>query len=337
MTTDAARTTDTERSGLPDGSVGSAFAAPVVVGGRPVATADATGPAGVDARPAGDGDRRAAASVAPRRRGRAGGGAQRAGRDDRRPLTSRRWFRIVGGALIPLALLAAWQLVSTSGAVPVSQLPSPEMVWLAAVDLAERGLLGLYVAISTQRVFIGFAFGALFGLLAGAVVGLSRLGDVLFSPTLGAVRAVPSLAWVPLLILWFGIGEDSKVILIAIGAFFPVYTIVAASLRHVDKRLLEAGRAFGLRGPTLFATVQLPAVVPSVIAALRLALAQAWLFLVAAELIASSMGLGFLLSDSGNTGRIDRIFLAIILLAVLGKLSDALVGLLERWAVRRWA
>ncbi|WP_400997453.1 ABC transporter permease [Agromyces sp. GXQ0307] len=282
-----------------------------------------------------------AASSTIARRGRASAAASVAARPatgrDRRPLTSRRWVRIVGGALIPLALLAAWQLVSTSGAVPVSQLPSPEMVWLAAVDLAERGLLGLYVAISTQRVFIGFAFGALFGLLAGAVVGLSRLGDVLLSPTLGAVRAVPSLAWVPLLILWFGIGEDSKVILIAIGAFFPVYTIVAASLRHVDRRLLEAGRAFGLRGPTLFATVQLPAVVPSVIAALRLALAQAWLFLVAAELIASSMGLGFLLSDSGNTGRIDRIFLAIILLAVLGKLSDALVGLLERWAVRRWA
>jgi len=332
MTTDAAKTTDTERSGLPDGSVGSAFAAPVAVGGRPAAAADATGPVGIDARPARGEERRDAASVAgrPARPGRSG-------RGDRRPLTSRRWFRILGGALIPLALLAAWQVVSTSGAVPVSQLPSPEMVWLAAVDLAERGLLGLYVAISTQRVFIGFAFGALFGLLAGAVVGLSRLGDVLFSPTLGAVRAVPSLAWVPLLILWFGIGEDSKVILISIGAFFPVYTIVAASLRHVDRRLLEAGRAFGLRGATLFATVQLPAVVPSVIAALRLALAQAWLFLVAAELIASSMGLGFLLSDSGNTGRIDRIFLAIILLAVLGKLSDALVGLLERWAVRRWA
>ncbi|WP_438854104.1 ABC transporter permease [Agromyces sp. M3QZ16-3] len=291
-----------------------------------MAAADATGPVGADARTEPGEERRAEASAAPRRPDR-----------DRRSLSSRRWFRIVGGALIPLALLAAWQVVSTSGAVSVSQLPSPEMVWLAAVDLAERGLLGLYVAISTQRVFIGFAFGALFGLLAGAVVGLSRLGDVLLSPTLGAVRAVPSLAWVPLLILWFGIGEDSKVILISIGAFFPVYTIVAASLRHVDRRLLEAGRAFGLRGATLFATVQLPAVVPSVIAALRLALAQAWLFLVAAELIASSMGLGFLLSDSGNTGRIDRIFLAIILLAVLGKLSDALVGLLERWAVRRWA
>lgn len=253
------------------------------------------------------------------------------------PLTSRRWFIILGGALIPVVLLAVWQFVSTSGLVPVSQLPSPEMVWLAAVDLAQRGLLGLYIAISTQRVLLGFAFGAAFGLLLGAIVGLSRLGDILLAPTLGAIRAVPSLAWIPLLILWFKIGEESKVILIAIGAFFPVYTIVAAALRHVDRQLLEAGRAFGLRGVPLFTTVQLPAVVPSVLSALRLALAQSWLFLVAAELIASSMGLGFLLLDSGQSGRIDRIFLAIILLALLGKLTDSLVGLFERWAVRRWA
>ncbi|WP_217423907.1 ABC transporter permease [Agromyces sp. Marseille-P2726] len=262
---------------------------------------------------------------------------QRGGAAASVPLTRRRWFLAVGGAILPLVLLAAWQFVTTTGLVPVSQLPSPEMVWLAAVDLAQRGLLGQYIAISTQRVLLGFAFGAAIGLALGAIVGLSRLGDVLLAPTLGALRAVPSLAWVPLLILWFKIGEESKIILIAIGAFFPVYTIVSAALRHVDRQLLEAARAFGLRGAPLFATVQLPAVVPSVLSALRLALAQAWLFLVAAELIASSMGLGFLLSDSGNTGRIDRIILAIILLALLGKLTDSIVGLFERWAVRRWA
>jgi sulfonate transport system permease protein len=253
------------------------------------------------------------------------------------PLTRRRWFVIVGGALIPVVLLVTWQLVSTSGLVPISMLPTPEMVWLAAVDLTQRGLLGLYIAISTQRVLIGFAIGAAIGLLLGAVVGLSRLGDILLAPTLGAIRAVPSLAWVPLLILWFKIGEDSKIILIAIGAFFPVYTIVATALRHVDRHLLEAARAFGLHGVQLFTTVQLPAVVPSVLSSLRLALAQSWLFLVAAELIASSMGLGFLLLDSGQNGRLDRIFLAIILLALLGKLTDSIVGLFERWAVRRWA
>jgi sulfonate transport system permease protein len=328
MTTDAAKTTTTDAAGLPDGSVDPHFAAPVVVSGRAVAVDGGYGPSGVDVRPeTGRDDDGAAASVARRARGRG----------ERRPLTGRRWFVVVGGALLPIALLVTWQVVSTTGLVPVSMLPSPEMVWLAAVDLAERGLLGQYIAISTQRVFLGFAAGAALGLLVGAIVGLSRLGDILLAPTLGALRAVPSLAWVPLLILWFKIGEESKIILIAIGAFFPVYTIVSAALRHVDRRLLEAGRAFGLRGVPLFATVQLPAVVPSVISALRLALAQAWLFLVAAELIASSMGLGFLLLDSGQNGRIDRIFLAIILLAVLGKLTDSIVGLFERWAIRRWA
>ncbi len=250
---------------------------------------------------------------------------------------TRRWVVAVGGAVLPLAILVVWQVVTTTGLVPTSQVPSPQMVWEAAVDLAQRGLLGQYIAISTQRVIIGFLIGAALGLALGAVVGLSRFADILLAPTLGAIRAVPSLAWVPLLILWFKIGEESKIILITIGAFFPVYTTVAAALRHVDRQLVEAGRAFGYRGVRLFFTVQLPAVIPSVASGLRLALAQAWLFLVAAELIAASMGLGFLLSDSGNNGRIDRIFLAIILLAVLGKLTDSILALFERWAVRKWA
>jgi sulfonate transport system permease protein len=250
---------------------------------------------------------------------------------------SRRWVRVFGGALLPVIILVVWQLLSTSGMFTVAQLPTPIMVVQAAFDLNSRGLLGLYIAISTQRVLIGFAIGAALGLVLGAVVGLSRIWEILLSPTLGGIRAVPSLAWVPLLILWMKIGEDSKITLIAIGAFFPVYTTVAAALRHVDRNLVEASRAFGLRGVRLFTTVQLPAVLPAVISGLRLALAQSWLFLVAAELIASSMGLGFLLIDSQNNGRTDRLFLAIVLLAIIGKLTDAIIGLFERWAVRRWA
>ncbi|WP_349899260.1 ABC transporter permease [Parafrigoribacterium soli] len=251
--------------------------------------------------------------------------------------TSRRWVRTVGLFALPLAILVLWQVLSTSGAFTVAQLPTPLMVVQAGFDLAHRGLLGLYVAISVQRTLIGFAIGAALGLAFGAFVGLSRLWDIVFGSTLGALRAVPSLAWVPLLILWMKIGEESKITLIAIGAFFPVYTTVATALRHVDRQLVEAGRAFGLRGVKLFVTVQLPATLPAVISGLRLALAQAWLFLVAAELIASSMGLGFLLIDSQNNGRTDRLFLAIVLLAVIGKFTDALIGLFEKWANKKWA
>ena len=261
----------------------------------------------------------------------------RPARAPRRPLTSRGWVTLVGGAILPVLILAAWQLTTALGVFTIAQLPSPAMVWQAGVDLFASGLLGRYGAISTQRVLIGFAVGAALGIILGALVGLSRAADIVFAPTLGAIRAVPSLAWVPLLILWLKIGEESKLTLIAIGAFFPVYTTVSAALRHVDRQLVEAGRAFGLRGVRLFASVQLPAVIPAVVSGLRLALAQAWLFLVAAELIASSMGLGFLLIDSQNNGRIDRILLAIVLLAILGKLTDAAVGLFERWANRKWA
>jgi len=258
------------------------------------------------------------------------------GRRRRDRTAPRRLWVGIGGALLPIAILATWQIISATGVVPAFKLPSPLAVWLAGVQLAETGILWQYIAISVQRVFLGFLIGSAVGLVLGSLVGLSRFASVLLAPTIGGIRAVPSLAWVPLLVLYIGINEDSKIALIAIGALFPVYTTVAAALRHVDPHLVEVGRAYGRGGISLLGTVQLPAVVPSVVSGLRLALAQSWLFLVAAELIASSMGLGFLLVDSQNNGRIDRIFLAIIALAILGKATDSIVGLLEKYLLKRW-
>jgi sulfonate transport system permease protein len=246
------------------------------------------------------------------------------------------WSRVLLGALLPVGLFATWYWITATELVASYLLPSPERVINAAIDLAQRGLLFTDIAISVQRVLIGFTCGAVLGLVLGAVVGLSKLGSALLVPTVGAFRAVPSLAWVPLLILYLKYGEESKIVLVAIGALFPVYTTVAGALRHVDRQLVEAGRAYGYHGLRLFFLVQLPAVIPSVVSGLRLALAQAWLFLVAAELLGASMGLGFLLVESQGNGRIDRLFLAIILLAVFGKLSDTLIGLLERYLLKRW-
>lgn len=240
------------------------------------------------------------------------------------------------GLLVPAVLLAAWHWASTTGVFAVYQLPPPSWVWQAGVDMWTRGELAHHVAISTQRVLLGFAIGGSLGLAAGALVGLSRWSSVLFAPTIGGFRAVPSLAWVPLLILWLQYGEQSKITLIAIGAFFPVYTTVAGALRHVDAHLVELGRAYGLNPLRLFTQIQLPAVLPSVVSGLRLALAQSWLFLVAAELAGASMGLGFLLTDSQNNGRVDRLVLAIVLLALLGKLTDSIIGLAEKRLLRRW-
>jgi sulfonate transport system permease protein len=248
----------------------------------------------------------------------------------------RPWAKIAGGFIVPLIILAAWQYVTATGIVPPYRLPPPASVVGAAAELIQRGELWQHIAISVQRVVLGFAVGSLIALGFAGIVGLSRVGSVLFAPILVALRAVPSLAWVPLLILWMQVGEASKVTLIAIGAFFPVYTTVSDALRHVDDHLVEAGRAFGLRGWSLFRTVQLPAVVPSVVSGLRLGLAQAWLFLVAAELIAASMGLGWMLSDSQTSGRVDRIILSIVLLALLGTITNGILVLFERAVLKRW-
>ena len=241
------------------------------------------------------------------------------------------------GLLLPAAVLAAWQWSTSAGLFSSVQLPAPGAVSRPRSTCSSAASWPSTWPSPPSACCSVSPFGAALGLVFGALIGLSKVADVLLSPTIGALRAVPSLAWVPLLILWMKIGEDSKVTLILIGAFFPVFTTVSLALRHVDKNLVEAGRAFGLKGVKLLTTVQLPAVVPAVFSGLRLALAQAWLFLVAAELIASSMGLGFLLTDSQNNGRTDRLLLAIVLLAVIGKITDALLGLAEKWAVKRWA
>jgi sulfonate transport system permease protein len=232
-------------------------------------------------------------------------------------------------------LLVTWQLVTATGVFSASQLPPPADVVAALGELLRRGQLWIHLEASISRVLLGYLAGAAAALALGSLVGLSVVARRLLAPTVAAFRTVPSLAWVPLLLLWFGIDETPKLLLVAIGAFFPIYTTTASALSHVDAQLLEVGRAYGRHGVSLLTTVMLPAAAPELVNGLRLGLANAWLFLVAAELIASSKGLGFLLIDSQNTGRTDVMLLAIILLAALGKLSDSVLGALEHRMVQR--
>nr|WP_083976084.1 ABC transporter permease [Herbidospora sakaeratensis] len=253
-----------------------------------------------------------------------------------RPATTprRRWTPVAAALSLPVVVIVAWQVAASSGAYSAAQLPPPLSVLDALADLAGDGSLWTHIAISVQRVLIGFAAGAGLGFLLGAAVGLSPGVRAVVAPSIAALRAVPSLAWVPLLLLWLGIGEGPKITLVAIGSFFPVYTTISAALAHADAHLVEVGRAYGLRGGGLLGRIMLPSVAPAIFSGLRLGLAQGWLFLVAAELIASSMGLGFLLIDSQNTGRTDILLMAIVLLATLGKLCDALLGLVEKRVLR---
>ena len=181
---------------------------------------------------------------------------------------------------------------------------------------------------------VGFGLGTALGTVLGALTGYSPLLRRLLDPLLQGLRNIPSLAWVPLFILWLGIYETSKVVLIAVGVFFPVYLAVMSGLQHVDRKLLEVGRVYGLAGWALVRRVFLPAALPAYFVGLRNGLGLGWMFVVAAEIMGATKGLGFLLVDGQMTGRPQTILASILLFAVLGRATDSLLVRLSRRLLR---
>ncbi|NIG00111.1 ABC transporter permease, partial [Burkholderia sp. Ax-1720] len=237
----------------------------------------------------------------------------------------------LAGLALPVLLLGLVELAVRAGWLPDHLVPAPSEIF---ATLERMGLARLmrHVGASTLRVAAGFAAGAGLALAVGAAMGLSRRIDALLEPSFQALRAIPSLAWVPVLLLWLGIDEAPKITLIAIGAFFPVHLAVVAGIRGVDRKLVELGAVYRLGAFALFRRILLPAALPQIFTGLRTGLSLAWMFMVAAELIAATRGLGFLLSDGRETGRPDLVFGAILLLALLGKLSDGAMRRIEqRW------
>ncbi|HEY0063755.1 MAG TPA: ABC transporter permease [Telluria sp.] len=238
-------------------------------------------------------------------------------------------WRLPLGVLLPVAALALAELGVRSGLIPANLLPAPSEIARTLLYLAQNGL-AMHVASSTVRVAAGFGIGAALAVVLGAAVALTRRAEVLLDPSFQALRAIPSLAWVPLLLLWFGIDETPKLVLIAIGAFFPVYMGVVSGIRGVDRKLVEVAQLYQLSRTALARRVLIPAALPSLLTGLRNGLSLAWMFMVAAELIAASRGLGYLLSDGRETSRADIVIAAIVLLALLGKTSDSLMVALEK-------
>ncbi|OWQ44619.1 ABC transporter permease [Roseateles noduli] len=243
------------------------------------------------------------------------------------------WPTWLLGALPPLAVLALAEVAVRSGWIAPNLLPAPSDVAAALAQMLRDGQLTQHILASTLRVAGGFALGAVMAVLFGALVGLSGLAAAVLTPSFQALRAIPSLAWVPLLLLWLGIDEASKIALIAIGAFFPVYMGVSSGFRDVDRKLVEVARLRGLGRVALARRVLLPAALPALLTGLRNGLSLAWMFMVAAELIAASRGLGYLLTDGRETGRADLVMAAIVLLALLGKLTDSLMAAVEQRAL----
>jgi sulfonate transport system permease protein len=230
------------------------------------------------------------------------------------------------GLLLPVGLALVWEVVVAKGWSNGRLVPPPTKVFATIVELAKSGELARHIIATLSRVASGFVLGVAAGTLFGAISGYWGLARRLLDPTVQALRAIPSIAWVPLFILWLGIFETSKVALIAVGVFFPVYLGVMGAILSVDRKIVEVGRTFRLSGPAMIRRILLPAVLPAYVVSLRV---------VAAEFMGASEGLGYLLIDGQQLGKPAQILAAIVIFAVLGKTTDWLIEIasapLLRW------
>ena len=247
----------------------------------------------------------------------------------------RRFMRPALGLILPVGLAVLWEIAVRLGLSDGRLVPPPSTVYDTLADLARTGELQHHVAATLLRVAVGFAVGTAAGTILGAVAGYSGIARGLIDPTLQGLRAVPSIAWIPLFILWLGIFETSKVALIAVGVFFPVYLGVMGAIVAVDRKIVEVGRVFRLSGFALVRRILLPAVLPSYVVSLRAGIGLGWMFVIAAEFMGASEGLGYLLIDGQQLGKPAEIVAAILAFALLGKLTDWLVVIatapLLRW------
>ena len=234
--------------------------------------------------------------------------------------------RLLLSLAVPVGLAAAWELAVRAGLSDGRLVPPPSRIFQEFAELWRAGELSRHVVATLLRVAVGFGLGTVAGTLLGALAGYSSLTRRLIDPTLQGLRAVPSIAWIPLFILWLGIFETSKVALIAVGVFFPVYLGTMGAILSVDRKIVEVGRVFRLSGFAMVRRILLPAVLPTYVWSLRAGLGLGWMFVIAAEFMGASEGLGYLLIDGQQLGKPAEIVAAILAFAVLGKLSDALVA-----------
>ncbi|WP_372460391.1 ABC transporter permease [Actinomycetospora soli] len=234
----------------------------------------------------------------------------------------------------PIAILVIWQLASTTGLLAEDELASPLRVVQAAWDVTVSGELPEGLLVSLVRVIVGFVLGAVLGVALGIWSGLSRWGGLLIDPPVQMLRTLPHLALVPLFILWFGVQETPKILLVALGVLFPIYLNVHAGVRGVDPKLLEMAQVSGFDRREVLRHVVIPGALPSALTGLRLSLGIAWLSLVVAETVSADSGLGYLIMDAREFLRTDVIVVGLVVYALLGLGTDALVRRVEKRALR---
>ena len=241
---------------------------------------------------------------------------------------------LIRAITIPIIILITWQLAGVFGLVSKTVLPTPLDIFLAFQELIKTGELFGHLSISVFRAAAGFFIGGSLGIILGTIVGFSTSEQYL-DPSVQMLRTVPHLAVAPLFVLWFGFGETSKVLLIADGAFFPLYVNAFLGIRGVDSKLFDVARVLEFSKRKLITKLILPAALPNLLLGARLSLGVAWVSLVVAELMGSTEGIGYMIMDARQFSNTDIVFVGIIIFAFVGKFSDSLVRLLEvkflRW------
>ncbi|ACM13179.1 ABC transporter permease [Bacillus paranthracis] len=242
---------------------------------------------------------------------------------------------LIRAITIPIIILIIWQLAGVFGLVSKTVLPTPLDIFLAFQELIKTGELFGHVSISVFRAAAGFFIGGSLGIILGTIVGFSTRSEQYLDPSVQMLRTVPHLAVAPLFVLWFGFGETSKVLLIADGAFFPLYVNAFLGIRGVDSKLFDVARVLEFSKRKLITQLILPAALPNLLLGARLSLGVAWVSLVVAELMGSTEGIGYMIMDARQFSNTDIVFVGIIIFAFVGKFSDSLARLLEvkflRW------
>ncbi|MFM0204104.1 ABC transporter permease subunit [Paraburkholderia fungorum] len=231
--------------------------------------------------------------------------------------------------IVPAMLLVLWQVASRVGLITPQVLPAPSSVAATALDLARNGDLFVHLGVSLLRAAAGFVIGGAIGLALGILVGFSPLAQALLDRSIQMVRAVPFLAMLPLVIVWFGVGEVAKIFLVSLAVLFPIYINTMLGIRQIDPKLMELAKVIGLDRTAVVRRIILPGAMPSILTGVRYALAHAWLALVIAETLATTKGIGFLAMDAREFLQTNVILLTIIIYAIIGVVADALVRLLE--------
>jgi sulfonate transport system permease protein len=249
-----------------------------------------------------------------------------------RPWKQHKWSIIRFSS--PVVLLVGWQILSATGLIPQDVLPAPQLIFDAGLQLVRDGKLADALEVSGVRVLEGLALGGLVGVALGVAVGLSRWVEATADPPLQMVRALPHLGLIPLFILWFGIGELPKVLLVALGVSFPLYLNTFSAIRQVDPKLLETADVLGFSLWQRLRIIIAPSAAPQVLVGLRQSLAIAWLTLIVAEQINADKGIGFLINNARDFLRIDIIIFCLVIYALLGITTDAIVRALENRALR---